>query len=369
MLRVVIPSVASQHACVSEAMLAIGAISLGIAQLRTYLSNRRNLSTIDFDNMSSRYLDQAHRHYGVCIRALRDMIPTLGSENADAIMACSILMVPYELAHSRFDRCRRRLTASENGVTHSCNTRHQTSDLRSTSPSSPQLLDFGWINFVHGIDSLMNTIRSQCPIRGSAMLPFFEWLHTKQEGSLSPSLPYQRLIPTGPDHRDSEHPHASRFRHNLLPKVLEEGQSALTELRQNLGNLQISSDNDLSVQLEELSRLNNAVLNFNASVMAPYPRAFFRIFAAWISMMDTRFLALLTEQDTAALAVYSHFLVYMILFEDLWWCGDLGIGTLRSVLPVVWGCIECGRPAVGVDVEQRGLFAWPVRIVKVYGEM
>ena len=86
-------------------------------------------------------------------------------------------------------------------------------------------------------------------------------------------------------------------------------------------------------------------------------------------MMDTRFLALLENQDTAALAVYSHFLVYMILFEDLWWCGDLGIGTLRSVLPVVWGCVECGRRAVGVDVEQRGLFAWPVRIVKVYGEM
>ena len=198
MLRVVIPSVASQHASVSEAMLAIGAISLGVAQLRTYLTNRRNLSTVDFDNMSSCYLDQAHRHYGVCIRALRDMIPTLGSENADAIMACSILMVPYELAHSRFDRCRRRLFASENGVTHSCNTTHQASDLHSTSPSSPQLLDFGWINFVHGIDSLMSTIRSQCPIHGSAMLPFFEWIYTKQEGSLSPSLPLRTTHPNRP---------------------------------------------------------------------------------------------------------------------------------------------------------------------------
>ena len=366
MLRVVIPSVASRHACVSEAMLAVGAISLGIAQLRSFLSGQRTPSTMEFDNMSRRYLDQAHRHYGVCIRALRDMIPALGNDNADAIMACSILMVPYELAHSRFDRCRRRLAVSEKIVTHDCSTGHHVADLESTCQSKTQLLDFGWINFVHGIDSLMTTIKDRCPITGSTMLPFFLWVWTKQEGAISHDLPYARLMPTGTDLRDTKSPDPQLFRHHLLPKVLEESQEAFAELRRNLQNLQIS-DGSLSTTLEELSRLERAVSNFKASVMTPCPRSFFRIFAAWISLMDPAFLALLTKQDTMALAVYSHFLVYMILFEDLWWCGDLGIGTLRTVLPVVWGCVKCGKPADGVSVQQQHLYAWPVRIARLHG--
>ena len=49
-----------------------------------------------------------------------------------------------------------------------------------------------------------------------------------------------------------------------------------------------------------------------------------RFLMAWVKPLDDTYVKLLAEKDDITMAVYAHFLVYVILLEELWWVGDLG---------------------------------------------
>jgi hypothetical protein len=43
----------------------------------------------------------------------------------------------------------------------------------------------------------------------------------------------------------------------------------------------------------------------------------------------------LTDGHPGTLAVYAHWLMLLVLAEDLWWIGDMGRAGIRDVLHVI----------------------------------
>lgn len=370
----VIPCLATQHAGVSDAIYAVAAISLAIAKLKDVLASteRSRLdheTTADafFRKTSEPYLQQAHKHYGRCLIALQKNVSCLKCDNTDAIVACSALLIVFEHSLSRVTRYRRRLMCSNSG--HMPTAAHKRLGNSTQDASESRPLDLNWMKHIRGLGSLMPSVDARWPARKSDMHPFFKWPNRTDCGTFE-LLRRSRLplkIPNGPDTAVLSHP--------LLPTLLAEGQIELAKLQRRIRALRWQpgqphdpiklSLGEEKIHLSAVNRLHVSIQYFMSSSITESPQTLYRVFAYWVAQMDDPYLHFLSQHDTVALAIYCFYLVYMILFQDFWWIGDLGIATLQDILSAVHGRVEDRSSTNPGGSLLLDLFQWPDRIVNL----
>ena len=334
----------------SEAILALAPLSLCIAQLRKLSSSRKALSKSDFDNLTRPFLHQAHIHHAKALRLLQGMVISLCKQNTDAVLACSVLLIPYELAHSQLIRHRERL--SDEGWR---NPGHG---------KTPEPLDLTWIHLCRGLTTVMATSLKRSLLIESRMLPLFQWVRSDgiYEGPFVPFTPIPKSRFWAP-HNEAK----TVLSHPLLDTVLISGLDALDKLQDQFQILldtsfDFNTSQTLNTCLSALLTLKGSLQNFTASALTARSQPFFRILIEWIPTTSADFFDLLARQNTMALAVYAHFAVHMTLLEDTWFIGDLGVDTLRRI-----SLLERSGSSSGRDVEYtEEMLAWPRMMLRLY---
>ena len=362
-----IPSLGFRHQVVSEAMSAVAALFLCLNQVRQHISRNQashqsseTLSTADFDNLSRPFLHQARIHYAKSLRGLQDEVAFLAQDNSGAVLACSVLLIPYDLASSRIDRYRQQLSEEQSKR---CDfaVKQQSLRCRGRHQDECQSLDLSWLHLTLGVTTLLANGKVRCISDDSTMLPL------------------SRLVQDECIVDDDVSKGTAVSAHRLLPRILEDGLAALGKLQLSLQALcspqatsrssRVQTSQRVEACLRSLSCLKFVVQKNTASAIPYHSSACFSILAEWVSGTERQFLDLLAKGNGFALAVYAHFLVYMIPLEDFWFVGDLGIATVRKILMVVNGCSLCGKSTYQVSLEQRELFAWPAKISKLYDDV
>jgi hypothetical protein len=84
----------------------------------------------------------------------------------------------------------------------------------------------------------------------------------------------------------------------------------------------------LSTAIDNLSRITDLIC-------AGQYKSLFRALFSWIADLDTAVVQRLTDGHPGTLAVYAHWLMLLVLAEDLWWIGDMGRAGIRDVLHVI----------------------------------
>lgn len=81
----------------------------------------------------------------------------------------------------------------------------------------------------------------------------------------------------------------------------------------------------------------------------------FRTICTWPAEIPRGFVDMLADVFPPALAVYAHWLMWMILFEDLWLIGDMGRAGILDVIAI------CSN----AEPDVRNLLIWPRHILDV----
>ena len=80
-----------------------------------------------------------------------------------------------------------------------------------------------------------------------------------------------------------------------------------------------------------------------------------RTICTWSADIPKGFVDLLIGRSPPALVVYAHWLMLMVLVEDLWWIDDMGRAGIRDIIAI---CSDADR-----DV--RSLLLWPQHMLRV----
>lgn len=384
--RQAIPYAAYQHQCVSHAIAALAALHVWCERI----SQNQNAVTAsscaletaprgDPELLTRRYLQQATIHHGHCLRWFQTELRSVGEHNVDAVLACSALLAPFRLAYSQVERrySQTRQTEVHNPKDNSRGLAQQNEQRRHLGESLNITIDLTWINLMRGITPSVRITELQ-RVGGSAILPLLQWSEDERQIMLQARTPGQAI----------SHPNRgpSTPEHSLLSTILAEGEPALAALQKQLEVIQMQQESlsqgqqpcpssNLEVCLEAVRTLQ--IIGRQFALVKAGNR---RFLMAWVLPLDDTYVKLLAEKDVIAMAVYAHFLAYVILLEDLWWVGDLGVATIRNILEGfgVVGCRWCsddGRPhqstpedktgTVQESLNVQGLFAWPARVLKL----
>ena len=80
-----------------------------------------------------------------------------------------------------------------------------------------------------------------------------------------------------------------------------------------------------------------------------------RTICTWPADIPRGFVNMLVDGSPPALAVYAHWLMLMVVVEDLWWVGDMGRAGIRNVISL---CSDA-------DPDVRSLLTWPQKMLDV----
>lgn len=106
---------------------------------------------------------------------------------------------------------------------------------------------------------------------------------------------------------------------------------------------------DLSVAVDLLYQVTE-------QVCSQHSQSLFRTICTWPVDVPRGFVDMLVAGSPPALAVYAHWLVLMVLMEDLWWVDDMGRAGITDVIAL---CSDADR-----DV--GSLLTWPQRMLDVW---
>jgi hypothetical protein len=104
----------------------------------------------------------------------------------------------------------------------------------------------------------------------------------------------------------------------------------------------------LSAAIDDLSRITELVC-------AGQHTGIFRILFSWIADLDTAVVQMMTDAHPGVLVIYAHWLMLLVLAEDLWWIGDMGRAGIRDVLHIIGGSASDLAPVL----------SWPQEILHV----
>lgn len=290
-------------------------------------------------------MPRACGHYGQSLQALSASLSDLtDDDNIDAVIACAILLTPYELAQLRISRKSRRGRDTSSYVQN----------------DHKNLLDLTWMTYIRGLTSLMSSIRARESWGQSMMRPYFSWVDRGEfpRFSLSKNL-----------HDAETKPFTIRH------IIIEEGQLAITNLRVAIqewnDSLSISSSEESraswKICILALKGLEEVVERLVASVPDHSTQDLFRILMLWVAKVDKAFLVLLSEEHRLALAIHAHFLVFLILFENVWYIGDLGLASLRDILTTLKNQSNSSARVKDAEALDGKLFSWPAKILDQCG--
>jgi hypothetical protein len=264
-----VPAVAFNNAPAAHAMMALTALDLGSTE-----------GAMDFSGYD--YLATASMHYTTAIERLRTSIKSIENMNADAMLACSMILIPCGLAFAQ----------RQGGCT----------AVRE------------WIPHLRGFRSVGNAITAESPQRAVdyRLIPF------PQMGIPPPSF----HTPSNGDEAPSGAP-------LLLFHSLQRGRkAALEDLMFSIEDVNGDQD-DFDAEpyvkaVVELEYVMDFFLECNVT-------NFFRAIFTWPIQVPLSFVKLLSREDELALAIYAHWLVATLMLDEHWWLREFGSVQIERI--------------------------------------
>lgn len=297
-----IPAIAFSHSITSHAMKAFSAFCLS-ASLRT------KPSVYDFRAT-------AELHYFQSVKSLRLSLSTVDKVSADAVLACAMILIPCGLA----------LVQHTEGF----------SDVQD------------WLHHLRGWRALGSTIYASSPQVDSAasLIPYPQ-----------PGIPDLPSLPKAT--RDTTYPWSSSD--PFIHQIDRTRRNAMEGLSTMVRSLCSDYDSKLLepyvAAIASLEHVMDYVLHHQVTNL-------FRAVFTWPIYMRPSFVQLLFKHDYLAEAIYAHWLVIVMIVEDLWWLRGFGSKQIVNLAkhskflshpgsellrwPVEMQNLWCGRSSDGI---------------------
>ncbi|KAG8531261.1 uncharacterized protein KY384_004619 [Bacidia gigantensis] len=293
--RVFIPAVALVCPVVRQGMLTLAAMSLHY--------DPAVHSSVD-------YLEVAEAHGKIFVRESRQKLQHFAespkAQDQDTVLACSRLLSVLGFAFFRAHR--------QNGIT-------------LADPAA-----WTWLHLVRGVkpsyDAANEIGKSIDEIILKDMAPkSLDWLSSHDPAIRQQSY-YHYIQQTSQERFDALHNlldgHWSRFEEDKIE--------------------------DLGAAIDMLDEVTQRVYT-------PQVHSLFRVLCTWPGAVPKNFVEMLLAGFLPALAVYAHWLMLVVLVEDLWWVGDWGRAGIRDVVAM---CSEA-------EPDVQKLLMWPERMLSTMG--
>ena len=111
-------------------------------------------------------------------------------------------------------------------------------------------------------------------------------------------------------------------------------------------------------KIEDLSAAIDLLYRVTEQICSQQSPSLFRTICTWPADIPRGFVDMLMGKSPPAFAVYAHWLVLMILVEDLWWVGDMGRAGIRDTIAI---CSDA-------QGDVRNLLIWPQQMLDVARE-
>ena len=301
MWRILIPAVALTCPVVRRGMLTLAAICLHYE------------SSLDHsDEHRSEYLDAAEAHGKIFVKESRqkmqDFQEGLRTQDQDSILACSRLLCVLGFAFFRTHR--------QNGPMVS-------------NPSA-----WTWLHLLRGVKTSYDAVVD-------AGRPVDEMFMK----DMTPQICYSQPIPR----MDVGCPEPSfRYIQQSRRAFIDALRSALYSDWSSLGELKTA---DLGAAIDVLDQVTE-------QVCSQQPQNLLRTICRWSADISKGFVDLLIGRSPPALVVYAHWLMLMVLVEDIWFIDDMGRAGIREIIGT---CSD-------VDRVTHSLLFWPQHMLRLCRE-
>ncbi|KAL8686809.1 MAG: hypothetical protein Q9218_006849 [Villophora microphyllina] len=301
MWRVFIPAVALSCPVVRHGMLTLAAISLHYA-----------FSPDHPGEHCLKYLEAAEAHGKIFVRESRqkmqDFQEGLNTQNQDSILACSRLLSVLGFAFFRTHR--------HNGTT-------------LADPAA-----WTWLHLLRGVEtSYLAVVEAGRPVDEIFMK------------DMTPKLCHQQLTPRmGVGYDSPCFRYVQQWRREFIAALR-------SALHRDWGFLREHETRDLGAAIDLLYQVTERICSQQS-------QSLFRTICTWPADIPRGFVDMLLDRSPLALTVYAHWLMLMVLVEDLWWVDDMGRAGIRDVIAI---CSD-------VDRDVRSLLVWPQQMLDVRSE-
>ena len=281
-----VPAVGFSNTLVSHAIMAFSAFRMS--------------STICAGTTSYDFRTTGQLHYHQALKQMQALLPFLGRDNADAVLACAMVLIPCGLA-----------------LAHGGESVEKSDD---------------WLYHLRGFRTLGAAIYQGEKSSADRLVPY------PQQGILDSGR--QGLI-IGSD---------VVLAAPLLARIRRSWRDALGNLKTAVDRVGIVVDAaDRKAYEAAIERLDYA-MNYTLGCKVPN---LFRAVFTWPILLSSHFCNLVAKRDHLALTIYSHWLVLTMLVEDKWWVGEFGSERIEATL------VEFKR----VGSPFIPLLGWPVRMM------
>jgi hypothetical protein len=281
-----VPAVGFSNALVSHAIMAFSAFCM---------SSTTCAGTASYDFRTTGQL-----HYHQALKQMQALLPFLGRDNADAVLACAMVLIPCGLA-----------------LAHGGETVEKSDD---------------WQYHLRGFRTLGAAIYQGEKSSADRLVPY------PQQGI--PDSGMKGLI-TGSD---------VILAAPLLARIRRSWRDALGNLKTAVDRVGVVVDaTDRKAYVAAIERLDYA-MNYTLGCKV---QNLFRAVFTWPILLSSHFCDLVAKRDHLALTIHSHWLVLTMLVEDKWWVGEFGSERIEATLVVFK---RVGSPFIP-------LLEWPVRMM------
>lgn len=297
--RITLPALAlTNHPTVKRGLLVMSAMCLHF----------HDTDTIDPE---SNYVLAAEAHGEIFVEESRKQLERLETSEAEAHMACTKLLSTLGFAFYR---------------------NHRLKGVLLTSAAA-----WRWLHLLRGVLPVYEAMKSSS---GEAVTPTMIQDMTPEMQNRSQDFELAEFS-TATDDRN----------HPLFLSIMQsrtERSAALYEAV-NRSTLIISDD-----EREDLLGAITLLETVTEHVCSGQVFSLYRALCHFPGSMPKGFVDLLTECHPLALSVYAHWLMLLIMIENLWWVGDMGRAGLQEILGICEGAGEDLSP----------LLEWPRRAME-----
>ena len=298
MWRILIPAVALTCPVVRQGMLTLAAMCLHYESFPDH-SGEHCLE----------YLEAAEAHGKTFVKESRQKVQDfqegLNTQDQDSLLACSRLLCVLGFAFFRTHR--------QNGTT-------------LADPAA-----WTWLHLLRGVKtSYVAVVEAGRPVDEMFMK------------DMTPPLRYHQLIPRmGVGCKNP----CFRYVQQSWRGFIDALRSTLHRDWSSLGDQKIE---DLGAAIDLLHQVTKQICSQQL-------QSLLRTICTWPADIPSGFVDMLVAESPPALAVYAHWLMLMVLVEDLWWIDDMGQAGIRDIIA---RCSDADR-----DV--RSLLIWPQQMLDI----
>lgn len=298
MWRILIPAVALTCPVVRQGMLTLAAICL-----------HHESSPDHSGEHCLEYLEAAEAHGKTFVKEsrqkLQDFQEGLNTQDQDSLLACSRLLCVLGFAFFRTHR--------QNGTT-------------LADPAA-----WTWLHLLRGVKtSYVAVVEAGRPVDEVFMR------------DTTPPLCYHQPIPRmGVGCKNIYFRYVQQSRRGFIDALR-------STLRRDWSSLGDQETEDLSAAIDLLHQVTEQICSQQL-------QSLLHIICTWPADIPGGFVDMLVAESPPALAVYAHWLMLMVLVEDLWWIDDMGRAGIRDIIA---RCPDA-------EGDARSLLMWPQQMLDV----